>query len=95
MRDSVYSALPLLLLILPLGGVVFVGDGVLQGMREFKFEARLMGVATAAAGGAVGWLELGGAEGSTVQHVWAAFAVLQSVRAAGIWGKLWGRSGAK
>ena len=67
-------------------GVVFVGDGILQGLRLFKYEAKVMAVA--AAGGTAAAVTAGWGGGDELVAVWTGISVMQGIRATLITTKL-------
>ena len=67
-------------------GVVFVGDGILQGLRLFKYEAKVMAVA--AAGGTAAAVAAGWGGGDELVAVWTGISVMQGIRATLITTKL-------
>jgi Na+-driven multidrug efflux pump len=67
-------------------GIVFVGDGILQGMGMFEYEAKVM--AAAAVGGTAAAAALVGGGTDELKAVWGGIAVMQGIRAAGIGAKL-------
>lgn len=71
----------------PLNAVVFVGDGILQGAKDFGYVALAMGASTAAAGTALA------AMGGSLLGVWQAIGVLQVSRAASLSIRYWGGTG--
>ena len=85
------SAMLLVAVLQPLNGLVFVGDGVFQGALDFSYLAVSMAFASAAAlfvlGGVTAAAPHGAAAAAALtpfETIWAAFAVLQVGRAAGI-----------
>ena len=80
--DEVRSVIGLVAGMQVLNGLVFVGDGILQGLRMFEYEAKIMAVA-AVGGTAVAAVGILGGRNELLE-VWKGIAAMQGIRGAGI-----------